>query len=94
MSKSKQQRNEKTEESMIKVIRLIANRFDGKYHVTVGSDDGGRVVEIRVEMIDPLAPLASEHPSFPMKEIRDMPGRNVVFKVPRGLRKKYHKGDD
>jgi len=47
-----------------------------------------------VEMIDPLAPLASEHPSFPMKEIRDMPGRNVVFKVPRGLRKKHHKGDD
>ena len=93
MSKAKQTRNaEAAESSLIDTIRLIANNFDGKYHVIIGSDDGGKVIEIRVEMKNPDAPLAEEHPSFPIRALRDLEGRHVIFKVPLGMRKKHGKG--
>jgi len=92
MSKAQQQRNEQgAESSLIEAIRLIANNFDGQYHVTIGSDDGGKVIEIRVEMKDPSAPLAEEHPSFPIYSIHGLAGRHVIFKVPVGQRKKNQK---
>ena len=82
--------NETTiEETLIDVIRMVARLFDGKYHVTIGSDDGGKVIEVRVEMKDTGAPLLQEHPRFPISQLRAYPHRVILFKVPIGARKKY-----
>jgi len=82
--------NETTiEETLIDVIRMVARLFDGKYHVTIGSDDGGKVIEVRVEMKDTAAPLLQEHPRFPISQLRAYPHRVIIFKVPIGARKKH-----
>jgi len=82
--------NDKTiEDVLIDVIRLVARLFDGKYHVAIGSDDGGKVIEVRVEMKDTTLPLLTEHPRFPISQLRAYPGRVILFKVPIGGRKKY-----
>jgi hypothetical protein len=81
--------NETTiEETLVDVIRMVARLFDGKYHVTTGSDDGGKVIEVRVEMRDTTLPLLTEHPRFPLHELRKYESRVIVFKVPVGARKK------
>jgi hypothetical protein len=76
------------EEILVEVIRTIARLFDGKYHVAIGSDDGGKVIEARVEMRDTTLPLLTEHPRFPISQLRAYPGRIILFKVPVGARKK------
>ena len=82
--------NDKTiEDVLVDVIRLVARLFDGKYHVAIGSDDGGKVIEVRVEMKDTTLPLLTEHPRFPISQLRAYPGRVILFKVPIGGRKKY-----
>jgi len=82
--------NDKTiEDVLVDVIRLVARHFDGKYHVAIGSDDGGKVIEVRVEMKDTTLPLLTEHPRFPISQLRAYPGRVILFKVPIGGRKKY-----
>jgi hypothetical protein len=77
------------EETLVEVIRMVARLFDGKYHVAIGSDDGGKVIEVRVEMRDTTLPLLTEHPRFPISQLRTYPGRIILFKVPIGGRKKY-----
>ena len=81
--------NETTiEEILVEVIRTVARLFDGKYHVAIGSDDGGRAIEVRIEMKDTTAPLLQEHPRFPISQLRAYPGRIILLKVPLGCRKK------
>jgi len=77
------------EEILVDVIRTIAGHFSGQYHVVIGSDDGGKVIEVRVEMKDTGAPLLQEHPRFPISQLRAYPHRVILFKVPIGARKKY-----
>jgi hypothetical protein len=77
------------EDTLVEVIRIVARRFDGHYHAAIGSDDGGKVIEVRIEMKDIGAPLLQEHPKFPISKLRDCPGRIILFKVPVGARKKY-----
>jgi len=77
------------EEILVDVIRTIAGHFSGQYHVVIGSDDGGKVIEVRIEMKDIGAPLLQEHPKFPISKVRASPGRIILFKVPIGSRKKY-----
>ena len=82
--------NEKSiEEVLVDVIRVAASHFNGQYHVVIGTDDGGKVIEVRVEMKDPQRPLLEEHPKFPVSQIRKCGGRIILFKVPVGARKKY-----
>ena len=76
------------EEILIDVIRTIAGHFSGQYHVVIGSDDGGKVIEVRIEMKDIGAPLSQEHPKFPISKVRASPGRIILLKVPAGGRKK------
>ena len=76
------------EEILVEVIRTVARLFDGKYHVAIGSDDGGRAIEVRIEMKDTTAPLLQEHPRFPISQLRAYPGRIILLKVPVGGRKK------
>jgi|TARA_R100000049_G_C1902214_1_gene51906 hypothetical protein len=81
--------NETTiEETLVDVIRMVARLFDGKYHVAIGSDDGGKAIEVRIEMKDTSAPLLREHPKFPIQQLRALPGRTILLKVPLGCRKK------
>jgi len=77
------------EEVLVDVIRIVARLFDGNYHVAIGSDDGGKVIEVRVEMKDARAPLLQEHPRFPIAQLRAYPHRVIIFKVPIGARKKH-----
>jgi hypothetical protein len=76
------------EDVLVDVIRIVARHFNGKYHVAIGSDDGGKVIEVRIEMKDIGAPLLQEHPKFPISKLRAQPGRIILFKVPVGARKK------
>ena len=76
------------EEILVDIIRVIAGHFSGQYHVVVGSDDGGKVIEVRVEMKDWTRPLLEEHPKFPLSQVRKCDGRVILFKVPPGARKK------
>tara|TARA_Y100000310_G_scaffold147809_1_gene147076 strand:+ start:2114 stop:2380 length:267 start_codon:yes stop_codon:yes gene_type:complete len=76
------------EDVLVDVIRSVARKFDGQYHIVIGSDDGGKVIEVRVEMKNTEAPLMTEHPNFPLEEIRAYSCRVIIFKVPIGARKK------
>ena len=76
------------EETLVEAIRIVARLFDGKYHVAIGSDDGGKAIEVRIEMKDTSAPLLREHPKFPIQQLRQLPGRIILLKVPAGGRKK------
>ena len=76
------------EDVLVDVIRSVARKFDGQYHIAIGSDDGGKVIEVRVEMKKAEAPLLTEHPTFPLEELRAYSCRVIIFKVPIGARKK------
>ena len=77
------------EETLVEVIRTVARLFNGQYHVAISSDDGGKAIEVRIEMKDTGAPLLQEHPTFPIRQLRALPGRIILLKVPAGARKKY-----
>jgi len=76
------------EEVLVDVIRAVASEFNGPYHVAISSDDGGKYIEVRVEMMDSTAPILKEHPKFPLDYVRTFEGRVVVSKVPPLSRKK------
>jgi hypothetical protein len=76
------------EETLVEVIRIIAKHFDGRYHVEIGSDEGGKTIEVRVEVFDPSLSLLTQHRRFPLNQLRECSGRVIVFRVPEGARKK------
>jgi len=64
----------------------ISNYFGGRYEVKTGSDDGGSVLEVFVEVVTPSAAVLDQCPDFPLHRIIPKWGgwRCQVVKVPPG----------
>lgn len=64
----------------------ISNYFSGRYEVKTGSDDGGSVLEVFVEVPVPAQPVLEQCPDFPLFDIVPKWGgwRCQVVKVPPG----------
>ena len=64
----------------------ISNYFDGRYEVKTGSDDGGSVLEVFVEVPAPSRPILDQCSDFPLFEVIPKWGgwRCQVVKVPPG----------
>ena len=64
----------------------ISNYFSGRYEVKTGSDDGGSVLEVFVEVPDSSIPILDQCPDFPLFEVVPKWGgwRCQVVKVPPG----------
>ena len=64
----------------------ISNYFGGRYEVKTGSDDGGSVLEVFVEVETPSESIESQCPDFPLFDIIPKWGgwRCQVVKVPHG----------
>ena len=64
----------------------ISNYYDGRYEVKTGSDDGGSVIEVFVEVPTPSLSVLDQCPDFPLFEIIPKWGgwRCQVVKVPPG----------
>jgi len=76
-----------SKENAINSLTLeISNYFSGRYEVKAGSDDGGSVLEVFVEVETPSLSLADQIPDFPLFEIVPKWGgwRCQVLKVPPG----------
>jgi hypothetical protein len=64
----------------------ISNYYDGRYEVKTGSDDGGSVLEVFVEVPVPSMPILEQCPAFPLSEVIPKWGgwRCQVVKCPPG----------
>ena len=64
----------------------ISNYFGGRYEVKTGSDDGGSVLEVFVEVPTPSESVTTQCPDFPLIDIIPKWGgwRCQVVKVPPG----------
>tara|TARA_B100000085_G_scaffold203564_1_gene187159 strand:- start:84 stop:389 length:306 start_codon:yes stop_codon:yes gene_type:complete len=64
----------------------ISNYFDGRYEVKTGSDDGGSVLEVFVEVPEPSRPILDQCSDFPLFDVIPKWGgwRCQVVKVPPG----------
>lgn len=64
----------------------ISNYFGGRYEVKTGSDDGGSVLEVFVEVPTPSLAILEQCPDFPLYEVVPKWGgwRCQVVKVPPG----------
>ena len=64
----------------------ISNYFGGRYEVKTGSDDGGSVLEVFVEVPTPSIAILEQCPDFPLFEVVPKWGgwRCQVGKVPPG----------
>ena len=47
----------------------ISNYFGGRYEVKTGSDDGGSVLEVFVEVPTPSLAILEQCPDFPLYEV-------------------------
>jgi|TARA_E500000331_G_scaffold327752_1_gene346963 hypothetical protein len=76
-----------SKENAINSLTLeISNYFSGRYEVKTGSDDGGSVLEVFVEVPEPSVPVLEQCPDFPLFEVVPKWGgwRCQVVKVPPG----------
>tara|TARA_Y100000592_G_scaffold21189_1_gene32599 strand:- start:1195 stop:1500 length:306 start_codon:yes stop_codon:yes gene_type:complete len=76
-----------SKENAINSLTLeISNYYGGRYEVKTGSDDGGSVLEVFVEVDTPSQSLIDQIPDFPLFEIIPKWGgwRCQVVKVPHG----------
>ena len=76
-----------SKENAINSLTLeISNYYCGRYEVKTGSDDGGSVLEVFVEVDTPSKSLIDQIPDFPLFEIIPKWGgwRCHVVKVPPG----------
>ena len=76
-----------SKEDAIKSVRgLVKDYCDCICEIKVVSDDGGRILQIMVEVPDPSKPLLEQKPDFPLLEIipKWRGWRAVVMKVPYG----------
>ena len=64
----------------------ISNYYGGRYEVKTGSDDGGSVLEVFVEVPTPSLAILEQCPDFPLFEVVPKWGgwRCQVIKVPLG----------
>jgi|TARA_Y100000114_G_scaffold51646_1_gene47101 hypothetical protein len=64
----------------------ISNYFGGRYEVKAGSDDGGSVLEVFVEVENPSESITTQCSDFPLFDIIPKWGgwRCQVVKVPPG----------
>ena len=64
----------------------ISNYYGGRYEVKTGSDDGGSVLEVFVEVPTPSMPILQQCPDFPLFEVVPKWGgwRCQVVKCPLG----------
>ena len=64
----------------------ISNYFSGRYEVKTGSDDGGSVLEVFVEVPVPARPILEQCADFPLFDVIPKWGgwRCQVIKVPPG----------
>ena len=64
----------------------ISNYFDGRYEVKAGSDDGGSVLEVFVEVPEPARPILEQCSDFPLFEVipKWAGWRCQIVKVPPG----------
>jgi len=64
----------------------ISNYYGGRYEVKTGSDDGGSVLEVFVEVPTPSLAVLEQCPDFPLFEVVPKSGgwRCQVVKVPPG----------
>ncbi len=76
-----------SKENAINSLTLeISNYYGGRYEVKTGSDDGGSVLEVFVEVETPSLALLNQIPDFPLFEIipKWAGWRCQVVKVPPG----------
>ena len=73
-------------EAIESVIETVKSYCDCVCQAQVVSDDGGRVLEIMVEVGDPRKSLQEQKPEFPMTDIipKWHGWRTVILKVPVG----------
>ncbi len=64
----------------------ISNYFSGRYEVKAGSDDGGSILEVFVEVPTPSLTIVDQCPDFPLFDIIPKWGgwRCQVVKCPPG----------
>tara|TARA_Y100000592_G_C5470489_1_gene319197 strand:- start:672 stop:977 length:306 start_codon:yes stop_codon:yes gene_type:complete len=64
----------------------ISNYYGGRYEVRTGSDDGGSVLEVFVEVPTPSKSVLEQCPDFPLFDVVPKWGgwRCQVIKVPSG----------
>ena len=74
------------QDAISSLILEISNYFNGRYEVKTGSDDGGSVLEVIVEVPTPSMSVLDQCPDFPLLEIIPKWGgwRCRVTKVPPG----------
>ena len=74
------------QEAINSLTMEISNYFSGRYEVKTGSDDGGSVLEVFVEVPTPALSVLEQCPDFPLFEIipKWAGWRCQVVKVPPG----------
>ena len=77
---------ETKEEAISSVMKLVKNYCDCVHDAKVVSDDGGHILQVMVEVLDPSLALLPQKPDFPLFEIipKWQGWRAVVIKVPIG----------
>jgi len=66
------------------VSKLVKDYCDCVFDAKVVSDDGGHILQVMVEVLDPSKPILEQKPDFPLLEIipKWQGWRAVVIKVP------------
>lgn len=77
---------EKKEDAIASVTEHIKDYCDATIGAKVVSDDGGKILQIAVEVLEPSLPLLEQRPNFPLDDIipKWNGWRAVVLKVPIG----------
>ena len=77
---------ESKEDAIKSVTSLVKNYCDCVCEAKVVSDDGGHILQVMVEGVDPAKPLLEQKDDFPLLEIipKWRGWRAVVMKVPIG----------
>ena len=74
------------EEAIASVKKLVDDYCDCVHDAKVVSDDGGHILQVMVEVLDPSKAILPQKPDFPLLEIipKWQGWRAVVIKVPIG----------
>tara|TARA_B100000131_G_scaffold146687_1_gene142638 strand:- start:811 stop:1107 length:297 start_codon:yes stop_codon:yes gene_type:complete len=73
-------------DAIASVIEHIENYCSAKIGAKVVSDDGGKILQVAVEVMEPSVPLLEQNGDFPLADIipKWRGWRAVVLKVPVG----------
>tara|TARA_R100000008_G_C3523681_1_gene135402 strand:+ start:148 stop:447 length:300 start_codon:yes stop_codon:yes gene_type:complete len=74
------------EQAIATVTSLVKDYCDCVMDAKVVSDDGGHILQVMVEVLEPIRPILEQKPDFPLLEIipKWKGWRAVVIKVPIG----------